>query len=116
MNASALGWTGLVVGLAGIAVYLVIILRQPELVRVLNGSGLLLSSLALTGAQEMISVAQGPAAFAVHASVGLLILAVIAQAAAGLRNRRAWDGAERRRPAVWDGGDRRRSAMGEERA
>ena len=120
-NASALGWAGLATGLAGLVVYVLVVLRQPEVVRMLNGSGLLLTSLALTQAREMISVAQGPAAFALQATVGLLIAAVVAQSAAVLRNRRAWDGTERRRDALWDGANRRRDAaakttLGEERA
>lgn len=114
-NASMLGWIGLAGGLAGLAVYVIVVLRQPELMRMLNGAGLLLTSLALTQAHIMIGAAQGGAAFAVQASVVLLILAVAAQSAAGLRNRRAWDGAERRRPTPWDGADRRRD-LGEERA
>ena len=117
-NASALGWAGLATGLAGLVVYVIVVLRQPEVVRMLNGSGLLLTSLALTQARTLVAAALGPAAFPVQAAVALLILAVIAQAAAGLRNRRAWDGVERRGPGVgvWDGADRRRSAVGEERA
>ena len=39
----------------------------------------------------------GVAAFTVQASLVLLIASVVAQASAGLRNRRAWDGVERRR-------------------
>ena len=119
-SASVLGWTGLAAGLAGLAAYVVVVLRQPELVRMLNGSGLMLTSLALTQARPMIGAAEGPTAFPVQAAVALLILAVAAQAAAALRNRRAWDGVERRQPdvGVWDSaGVRSRSATaGEERA
>ena len=114
--ALALGWIGLIAGLAGLAVYVAVIVRQPQMVRMLNGSGLLFTSLALTQARTMIATAQGPAAFAIQASVALLILAVIAQSAAGLRNRRAWDGTERRRSSFWDGGDRRSRPAWEERA
>ena len=118
LNAAALGWAGLAAGLAGLGAYVLVVLRQPELVRMLNGSGLMLTSLALTQARAMIGAAEGPTAFPVQASVALLILAVLAQAAAALRNRRAWDGTERRRPDVgmWDGAGVRARAEGEERA
>jgi hypothetical protein len=116
-DAVLLGWTGLVAGLAGLAAYILIALRQPELVRMLNGAGLLLTSLALTQARTLIAATRGADAFVGEAVIALLILAVIAQAAAGLRNRRAWDGQDRRRPQVWDGGDRRNGRLeGEERA
>ena len=118
LNPTGLGWAGLAVGLAGLGVYVLVVLRQPEVVRMLNGSGLMLTSLALTQARPMIGAAEGSAAFPVQAAVVLLILAVLAQATAALRNRRAWDGLERRGPGVgvWDGADRRRSTVGEERA
>ena len=114
--ALALGWIGLIAGLAGVVVYVAVIVRQPQVVRMLNGSGLLFTSLALTQAKVMVALAQGPAAFAVQASVALLVVAVIAQSAAGLRNRRAWDGTERRRPPFWGGGDRRPEPAGGESA
>ncbi len=117
-HASALGWVGLAAGLVGLATYVLVVLRQPEVVRMLNGSGLMLTSLALTQARAMIGASEGPTAFPVQAAVTLLILAVLAQAAAALRNRRAWDGVERRRPDVgqWDGAGVRARAEGEERA
>ena len=117
-HASALGWTGLAAGLAGLGVYVIVVLRQPEVVRMLNGSGLMLTSLALTQARQMIGAAEGPTAFSVQAAVVLLILAMLAQSAAALRNRRAWDGVERRRPdiGVWDSEGVRSRAAGEERA
>ena len=118
MSAQALGWAGLATGLAGLAGYILVILRQPQVVRMLNGSGLMLTSLALTQARAMIGAAEGPTAFPVQAAVALLILAVLAQVAAGLRNRRAWDGMERRRPDVgmWDGAGGRAGAEAEGRA
>ena len=57
--ADALGWTGLAVGLVGLAGYILIVLRQPEVVRMLNGSGLLLTSLALTQARILLAAAAG---------------------------------------------------------
>jgi hypothetical protein len=113
---AALGWAGVGTGLAGVVVYFAVALRRPDLLRLLNGSGLLLASLALLQARALATVAAGPAAFAVHAALALLILSVAAQAIAAMRNRRAWDGGERRRPAVWDGHDRRVGQPGGEHA
>jgi hypothetical protein len=108
---AALGWAGL------LAVYIAVALRRPDVVRLLNGSGLLLTSLALLQSRILVEASVGAAAFAVQASVVLLILAAAAQSTAALRNRRAWDGAERRQPKAWDGRDRRGSIpAGEEHA
>jgi hypothetical protein len=96
VTASLIGWGGLAAGLAGLVAYSVIVLRQPRTVRMLNGSGLLLTSLALIPSRMLTALARGPFAFAVEAVVVLLVLSALAQAAAGWRNRGAWDGTERR--------------------
>ena len=117
MNASALiGWIGVAMGIAGLVAYFALVLRQPATVRMLNGSGLLLASLALFQARMLTAVARGPFAFATEASVVLLTLSVLAQAVSAWRNRRAWDGVDRRQPRTWDGVERRGAAAGEERA
>ncbi len=116
MSAELIGWAGVVVGVAGLIAYFVIVLRQPKSVRMLNGAGLLLTSLALFPARMFTAVGKGPFAFAIDASLVLMILAVAAQALAGWRNRTAWDGVDRRKPRDWDGRDRRTRAGGEERA
>ena len=95
--AAALGWAGLATGLAGLLIYILLALRRPNATRMLNGSGLLLASLALLQARILVEAGVGGAAFTVQASLVLLIASVVAQASAGLRNRRAWDGVERRR-------------------
>ena len=91
-----LGVVAVAVGLASLAVYFLVIARHPQWVRVLNGSGLLLSGFALLASPSVVSRAQGPATFDAQAMVVLLVLACLVQATAALRNRRAWDGVERR--------------------
>ena len=92
----ALEAVGFLAGLAAIGVYLAVILRHPHWVRMLNGSGLLLTGLALLPSPGLLMHVQAQAAFDAEAVVVLLIAAVAAQSAAALRNRRAWDGVERR--------------------
>jgi hypothetical protein len=92
----ALGWIGLAVALTGVVVYVLVLLRRPHLVRILNGSGLLFSSLALSQAPIVLSHADGSDLFELEAMMILLIAAVVAQITAALRNRKAWDGVERR--------------------
>ena len=91
----ALEAAGVVAGLAALAVYLVVIVRHPHWVRMLNGSGLLLTGLALLPSPGLLVHVQAPAAFEAQAMVMLLIMAVVAQSAAALRNPPAWDGVER---------------------
>ena len=94
--AETLGAGAVVVGLAALAVYILVIARHPHWVRMLNGSGLLLTGFALLAAPGVVARAPGPVSFDAQAMVVLLILSVAAQSAAALRNRRAWDGTERR--------------------
>ena len=93
---ATLGWAGLTVGLAGVIAYFVVLLRRPHWVRILNGSGLLLTGMALFQAPVLARLAIGANAFGLQAMLLLLIAAVLMQAAAALRNRRAWDGVDRR--------------------
>ncbi len=81
---------------AAFVVYVVALLRRPTWVRLLNGSGLLFSGLAL--AQLAVLVAEAPPALVLPAELGtvMLVLAVAVQGWSALRNRRAWDGIDRR--------------------
>ena len=92
----ALGAAAMVAGLLALGVYFLVIARHPQWVRVLNGSGLMLTGFALLASRSVLSHVQGPATFDVQAMVILLIMAVLVQGFAALRNRRAWDGVERR--------------------
>ena len=84
-------------GLAAVVAYFIVLARRPEWVRVLNGSGLLFVGVALFQTPFLLQQARGPAIVNVEIIVVLLVLAAIAQGFAALRNRRAWDGRERRR-------------------
>ncbi|MGC1301613.1 MAG: hypothetical protein WA840_04490 [Caulobacteraceae bacterium] len=95
MNA-ALGGLALAVAFVGVASYFVALVRQRAWIRLLSNSGLLLSGMALSQAPSMLRRAQGADAFSIQAGVVLLTAAVLAQSAAALRNRRAWDRTERR--------------------
>ena len=82
---------------AGILVYFVVLLRRPSVVRLLNGSGLFFTSVALAQVALVIrNAALGPVYNNAAWVVILLCAAILAQATAALRNRRAWDGVERR--------------------
>ena len=82
---------------AGIVVYFVVLLRRPSVVRLLNGSGLFFSAVALAQVALVIHRAPlGPVYTNLAWAVILLSAAVLVQAAAALRNRKAWDGVERR--------------------
>ena len=82
---------------AGLIVYFVVLLRRPSVVRLLNGSGLFFTSVALAQVALVIrSAALGPVYSNQAWVVILLSVAILAQATAALRNRRAWDGVERR--------------------
>lgn len=97
------GLSGVLFGLsvalsaAGVIVYFVVLLRRPNVVRLLNGSGLFFTSVALAETALVIRTAKlGPVYNNAAWVVILLCAAVLVQAAAALRDRRAWDGSERR--------------------
>lgn len=102
-----LGWLGVAAALLAVVTYFVVIFRKPNATRLLNGSGLFLSGLAVSQAPFLLSPGVESRMNAVFAVV-LLILAVCAQSFAALRNRRAWDGVERRIPEPWDQSTERR--------
>jgi hypothetical protein len=97
MSAEGLYWTGLAVGLIGVAVYFGVLAMRPRWVRVLNGSGLFFSGLGLIQTAVMIrGTTFGAGWFNANAAVVALSVAVLVQCYAVLRNRRAWDGVDRR--------------------
>gem|GEM_PF-1285119 len=99
--AQALGWLGVAFAVAAVIVYFVVLLQRPGWPRLLNGSGLFFSGLALSQAPFLLNPGEDRALNAACA-VTFLILAVIAQATAALRNRKSWDGQDRRIPEPWD--------------
>ena len=100
MSAQALYWIGVSGGFFAIAAYFVALAIRPKWVRVLNGSALFFTGLALMQLGMLIrNEPLGPGWFNANAAVFGLLLAVAVQAYAVLRNRRAWDGVDRRAPA-----------------
>ena len=91
----ALGWIGLAAGVLAIVLYVVVLIQKPSTTRLLNGSGLFFTGLALTQAPFVVHP-QPAAADNAGWAVLFMSLAAVLQALAAIRNRRAWDGVERR--------------------
>lgn len=100
-GAHILGLVGVAVAVLAIVIYFVVIFRRPNVTRLLNGSGLFLTGLALSQAPFLLHPIPANRMNATFAVV-LLIMAVAAQGLAALRHRKAWDGTERRIPEPWD--------------
>lgn len=99
MSAHALYWVGVCGGFFAIAAYFIALAMRPRWVRVLNGSALFFTGLGLMQIAIMIrTTSLGTGWFNANAAVLALVLAVVVQAYAVLRNRRVWDGIERRAP------------------
>jgi hypothetical protein len=94
-----LSWASYAGAAGGFIVYFVVLLRRPQWVRLLNGSGLFFSAFAAGLAPTLLhrTAMAGSASNAVLLTA-LTLAAVAAQSYAALRNRRAWDGVERRQP------------------
>jgi hypothetical protein len=90
-------WMGLAFGAGAIVIYCVVLAMRPQIVRMLNGSGLFFSGLGLIQLAVWARyVGPSPAWFNAEVATVALSLAVIAQSVSVLRNRRAWDGVDRR--------------------
>ena len=92
----ALHWMAVLGALAAFVAYFAALLRRPTWVRIVNGSGLLFTGLALAQAAVLVGDVHPSLSGLAELTVVALLLAVAAQAWSGLRNRRAWDGQERR--------------------
>lgn len=91
----ALGWIGLAAGVVAMVLYIVVLLQRPGVTRLLNGSGLFFTGLALTQAPFILRPEPASATNTAWA-VLFMSLAAALQSLAAIRNRRAWDGVERR--------------------
>ena len=92
-----LGWAAGLSGAFAVIVYFYVLARRPQWVRLMNGSGLFFSGLALAQLTLLLPTAAAAGAlFTIAVTVALLIAAVLAQSFAALQNRRAWDGVDRR--------------------
>ena len=101
MNAQALYWVGACGGFFGIAAYFAALAMRPRWVRVLNGSALFFTGLGLMQLAILVRTDQlGMGWINANIAVIALVCAVLVQAYAVLRNRKAWDGVERRAPAA----------------
>ena len=92
-----LTWASGLTALIAIAVYFYVLARRPQWIRLLNGSGLFFTGLALAQVAVLLprAASQG-SLFTIAVTVALLIAAVLAQSWSALRNRRSWDGIDRR--------------------
>ena len=104
MSRDALGWAALVFGVAALLIYFVVLAMRPRVVRLLNGSGLFFTGLGLIQASIWVrDAAPGGAWFNAELVIAALCLAVVAQSVSALRNRKAWDGVDRRATAIGEG-------------
>ena len=85
---------------AAFVAYAVALARRPSWVRLANGSGLLFTGMALAQAAVLVREVRPPLSRLAELTVVMLLLAVAVQAWSALRNRRAWDGQERRTDAA----------------
>ncbi|MBE7218941.1 MAG: hypothetical protein INR64_10765 [Caulobacteraceae bacterium] len=91
-----LHWLAVIGAAAAVVAYFAALLRRPTWVRIVNGSGLLFTGLALAQAAVLAGEVRGALSGVTELMITALLLAVAAQGWSGLRNRRAWDGVERR--------------------
>jgi hypothetical protein len=81
-----------------VVVYFYVLARRPAWIRLLNGSSLFFTGVALSMIAAVLPRAAALGSlFTIAVTVALLIAAVLVQSWAALRNRKAWDGVERRR-------------------
>jgi intracellular septation protein A len=93
----ALGTASLVAAVAALSVYLWIVVRRAQMIRLLTGLGLFLTGLALFQGPSILSATKGD--LNVRIAVVCLILAVVVQIGSLLRTRPSWTGTERRSEA-----------------
>ena len=86
-------WAGAALALVA---YVAALATRPSAVRMLNGSGLFFTGVALLAASGAVGSIPTLGRGAASWMVVFLFLSGAAQAAAALRNRRSWDGADRR--------------------
>jgi hypothetical protein len=93
-------------GAAAIVVYFVALALRPRVVRVLNGSGLFFTGLGLIQAAVWLrDTPTSVAWFNRDIAIVAFCLAVVIQSVSVLRNRKAWDGTDRRSPAAAPNGE-----------
>ncbi len=92
-----LTWASGLSAIGALGVYFYVVAKRPQWIRLLNGSGLFFTGVALSLIAAMLPrAAEVGALNTIAVTVALLIAAVAVQSWAALRNRKAWDGVERR--------------------
>jgi uncharacterized membrane protein len=86
-----------VAAVAALSVYLWMVVRRAQMIRLLTGLGLFLTGLALFQGPSILSATDGD--LNVRIAVVCLILAVVVQIGSLLRTRPSWTGTERRSEA-----------------
>jgi hypothetical protein len=95
-----LAWLCYAGAAAALLFYFMVWARRPSVIRLLNNSGLLLTGLAL-GLLPMALIGREPGDDRyVLLTIAFLWLALLAQSVAAFRERKAWDGADRRTGAA----------------
>ena len=110
MTEQVLSWLAYGGALVAIVIYVWAWLRRPAAIRLLNNAGLFFTGLGLLFVPLFMPRAYGEADRYALFSVIFLLLALAAQILAAFRERRAWDGLDRRERRAWDGVDRRGGA------
>ena len=113
MSEEVLSWLAYGGAIVAVAVYLFAWIRRPAAVRLLNNAGLFFTGVGLLFVPLFMPRAYGEADRYAAFSVLFLLLGLAAQILAALRERRAWDGLDRRERKAWDGADRRGGSSGE---
>ena len=96
MSLAALSWVAIAVGATAVIAYFILVALRPRVVRMINGFGLFFTGLGLVQTGLMARRADPTSWLNADIAVLALSLAAAMQAYAALRNRAAWDGAERR--------------------
>ena len=109
MSEDLLSWLAYGGALVAVAVYILVWVRRPNVIRLLNNSGLFFTGMGLVFIPLFMTRDAAGASADRYAtfSVIFLLLALAAQVLAAFRERRAWDGLDRRERKEWDGSDRR---------
>ncbi len=89
-----LGWVCLAAALAAVGVYVWLVVRRAQLIRLFTGLGLFLTGLALFQGPNILARTEGDVN--VKLALAALVLAVGVQIAAALRTRSVWSGVDRR--------------------
>jgi hypothetical protein len=105
-----LSWLAYGGAIVAIVIYVWAWLRRPAAIRLLNNAGLFFTGLGLLFVPLFMPRAYEQADRYAIFAVLFLLVGLAAQILAALRERRAWDGLDRRERRAWDGVDRRTGA------